>query len=524
MLVLDDDETMREIVTELLHRLGITDVLTAANGHEGIALMDTARPVPNLLVCDLNMPGMDGIELLRTIAGRGYEGYVVLLSGASSSILKAAERLAIELGLGFLGVLEKPVTERQLANVLVRSRRSASIGPRGSPDMLTPDEIRAGIEQGQITLVFQPKVSVADQRVVGVECLSRWRHPERGILPPATFIPVMEQHGLIDSFTLEVFRLAVAQLHTWREAGRRLKLSINLSMDSLRRLDLPEVLESMADAAGVAAHDLILEVTETRLLQDLKLSLDILLRMRLKGFDLSIDDFGTGYSTMESLKDLPFTELKIDRAFVHDAANDPAALAILRSSAALGHTLGLSIVAEGVETDDDWAVVAAAGCEEVQGYVVAKPMGADELPNWIDAWEGRFRGQARTTRIPSVFVIDDQEGSRARLVSALGRSYRVNSASSGEEALLLIPRERPDVVLLDLAKPPGIDGYETCRQLKSRRDTASIPVVFISCEGDIERRLEGYDSGGEDYIVKPFDIRELEAKLGRLLARAYPAG
>ncbi|NMF91592.1 EAL domain-containing protein [Aromatoleum petrolei] len=519
-LVLDDDEVMREVAEDLLHRLGIEQVLTAEDGNAGLSLLQSADPEPNLLLCDLNMPGMDGIELLRTIAARGFMGDVVVLSGAGAPVLKAAERLAIEYGLGFLGVLAKPVSERQLAEVLQRSRRpTADRAPHDILDPLTPDEIRSGLDTGRLALVFQPKVSAKDYRVSGFECLARWRHPARGLLSPGAFIPVIEQHGLIDRFTHEVFRLAVAHQREWRVAGHTIRLNVNVSMDNLLRLDLPETLEGLVDSAGGSPRDIILELTETRLLQNRRDGLDVLLRMCLKGFGVSIDDFGTGTSTMERLQHLPITELKIDRAFVHGAAKDPTARAILESSATLGRTLGLGVVAEGVETEEDLATVRAAGCDEVQGYLVAKPMGAEEVLLWIERWEAR-RGEMTSTRhAPTLLVVDGDEIARAQLSSALGDHYRVRTAASGEEALVQVAQERPDLVLLDVRFPGGMDGYETCRRLTSTVGTTPVPVIFLSTCGAIEERLKGYDAGADDYLVKPVDPRELRAKLVRLLER-----
>jgi len=384
VLLLDDDETTREVLAHQLRDLGVGRVRLAADGQQGLMMLDPETARPNLLICDLAMPGMDGIEFLRHVAGRGYAGAVVLLSGASATILLAAQRLAREHGLDILGTLEKPVEPDALSAVLsLGCRKRPPRPPRAELPVLGERELRDGLAEGHVEVDYQPKMNLLSQRVVGVECLARWRHPEHGLLPPAAFIPLIEELGLVDPFTLEVFRQAVGQQRIWLDWGRKLKLNINVSMDNLLRVDLPERLESLAHSAGILPQGIMLEMTESRLMRDLKLSLDVLIRLRLKGFGLSIDDFGTDYSTMEALKQLPFSELKIDRGFVHGAEHDATARAILESSARLGRMLGMNVVAEGVETQCDWDVVVEAGCDEVQGYFVARPLPAEELWTWL---------------------------------------------------------------------------------------------------------------------------------------------
>jgi EAL domain-containing protein (putative c-di-GMP-specific phosphodiesterase class I)/CheY-like chemotaxis protein len=328
-------------------------------------------------------------------------------------------------------------------------------------------------------------------------------------------MPIIEQHGLIDAFTLAVFRQAVAQQRAWLRQGHAIKLNVNLSMDNLLRVDLPEVLAGIVSEAGLEADNIVLEMTESRLMSNLRLSLDILIRLRLKGFGLSIDDFGTGYSTMENLKQLPFTELKVDRVFVHGADSDPAARAILDSSLRLGRSFGLNLVAEGVETRQDWDLIVASGCDEIQGYYVARPMPAAALLDWKDNWEGNMERNAEMNNKATILIVDDDSTIRELFDAMLGDSYRIVTATNGEEALAAASAEKPEVILLDVEMRPGIDGYETCRRLKQDETTAAIPVIFVSARDCIEDRLKGYEAGGEDYITKPFDAQELEAKVAQ---------
>jgi EAL domain-containing protein (putative c-di-GMP-specific phosphodiesterase class I)/FixJ family two-component response regulator len=385
LLLVDDDEFLLEFISDMLYQLGAADVHCETNGRLALATIETQRP--DILLCDLSMPCMDGIEFLRHVAERDYGGGVILLSGMDAGVLKAAESLSRAHGLNLLGAIEKPVEPVALVSAINRHEPMAPRRGERPMDMLSHEELKEGMASGRVEVYYQPKVSLHDRRVLGAECLARWNHPARGVVRPDAFIPAIEQYGLIDEFTLIMLRKSVAQLGQWLRQGHDFKISVNVSMDNLNRLDLPEVFESIVQEAGVKTTNVVLEMTESRLMSDFMVSLDILTRFRLKGFGLSIDDFGTGYSTLENLKQVPFTELKLDRSFVNGAALDKSALAILESNVRLGKILHLNLVAEGVETQQDWDLVDRLGCHEVQGYFAARPMPSAEFIQWKTKWE-----------------------------------------------------------------------------------------------------------------------------------------
>jgi EAL domain-containing protein (putative c-di-GMP-specific phosphodiesterase class I) len=219
----------------------------------------------------------------------------------------------------------------------------------------------------------------------------RWQHPQDGLVLPDQFIGTAEEHGLIDSLTRTVLTEALREARNWRTAGFDWHVSVNVSMDNLATLDFPEFIAREACVAGVPLTRLVLEVTESRLLKSLLTPLDILTRLRLKRIGLSIDDFGTGYSSLAQLRDLPFDELKVDRSFVHGAWRDASLRAIFEASLDMAHHLGLSIVAEGVEDEDDWNFLRRAGCDMAQGFLIARPMPAADLLNWMTEWNARLR-------------------------------------------------------------------------------------------------------------------------------------
>ncbi|ROR35203.1 EAL domain-containing response regulator [Inmirania thermothiophila] len=379
VLVVDDDPFQRELMAALLRAEGVGEVLEAASGAEALAMLAREAPAPDLILCDLQMPGMDGVELLRHLADRGCRSALALISGQDTAILKTAVAIARERGLAVAGGVAKPVTREAVAALLCRgpNRHAAR-----APVAVEVEALRRGIVGGELELHYQPKVRVEDRTLAGVEALVRWRRADGRLVPPDAFIPVAERHGLIDALTAEVLRLGLAQAARWRGGGLAVPVAINLSMDNLRDpAVVGRIVEAVA-AAGLEPDALVLEITESRLAQELTLVKEILARLRLAGFALAIDDFGTGFSSLKQLQDLPFTELKIDRAFVAGAAEDASRQAILEASASIGARLGLTVVAEGVEDAEDWGAVAAAGCHLVQGWHVARPMPAAEFERW----------------------------------------------------------------------------------------------------------------------------------------------
>jgi EAL domain-containing protein (putative c-di-GMP-specific phosphodiesterase class I)/DNA-binding NarL/FixJ family response regulator len=389
VLVLDDNKFMLEFVSHLLRELGVNEVFVAEDGKAGLFVLSSQIEAVDLLICDIEMPGMDGIEFLRHIADQKYSGKIVLFSGVDTDLLKAIERLAIVRGLNVIGTLAKPVTIDPLAAILERLSLPVqkSVDSSKIKQIFDVEEIKQALSADQVTLFFQPKISASSRRVTSVECLARWHHPKYGYVSPDNFISIIEQNGLINDFTRNILRKSVQQLDVWLQQGLDLKISVNVSMENLDRFNLPEIYQEAVQNSHVPIERVTLEITEGKLGKDFAQSLDILTRIRLKGFGLAIDDFGTGYASMETLKYMPFTELKIDRIFAHNAAQDPATRVILESSIKLGKAFGLNVVVEGIETQADCELVEKLGCDEIQGYFIARPMLADEFSQWLCDYE-----------------------------------------------------------------------------------------------------------------------------------------
>jgi len=389
ILLLDDEPFMLKLLARMLARQGCANLSLADSGAAGLAVVRGDAP-PDLILCDLNMPEMDGIEFIRRLVEHDYHGSLILVSGEDSRLLQAASQLARAHGLLLLGHLGKPVLPDQLAQLLdkwcdARWRKLAAA--TSSSVAYGQADLAEALRQGQLLNYYQPKVSIASGRVVGVEALVRWQHPRDGVVYPDSFIPLAEECGLIDELTRAVFRAAMAHASSWRDAGLDLSVSVNVSMDNLHTLGFVDFIVAEAAAAGIAPRKIILEVTESRLMQDLRTPLEVLARLRLRRFRLSVDDFGTGYSSLVQLREIPFDELKIDRGFVHGAGDDPIKRAICSASVGLARQMGLDAVAEGVEDGADWRFLKAIGCDLAQGYFIARPMPAEALPAWAAHWQ-----------------------------------------------------------------------------------------------------------------------------------------
>lgn len=403
ILVLDDETFMLKLLVSILDNLGYPTDFICDNGQAALELIGNPDNCPNLILLDINMPEMDGIEFLRRLVDCRYTGSVILVSGEDKRMRQAAEKLASAHKIFVLGHLHKPVSPEGLAGLIGKWKSPKQIIPRAARKIYTADEVRGAIANGELVNYYQPKVTIATGHVTGVETLVRWRHPQDDLVFPDQFIAVAEAHGLIDDLTQEVLTGAFAQFRLWQEAGLLLRVAVNLSMDSLVSLGFLDSVVRLVTQAGVPPQMVELEVTETRLMEDLRTPLEILSRLRLKRFRLSIDDFGIGNSTLAQLRDLPFDELKIDQSFVHGAWNNEKLRAMFDSSLALARHLGMEVVAEGVEDQADWDFVRRSKCGIAQGYFIAKPMPAADLPAWIRSWQktsGRYSRYTGHIAIP----------------------------------------------------------------------------------------------------------------------------
>ncbi len=259
----------------------------------------------------------------------------------------------------------------------------------GNPERTLVEGFGRALAQGELHMVYQPKVRLDTGALTRLEALVRWDEPELGPVEPSRFVPLAEQHGLIGPLTEWGLRTTLNQWKRWRAQGLETNVAFNISAISLQRLDFPDLVERICNELDVPTDRLVLELTEGAT-QPLITLMDTLTRFRIKGIGLAIDDFGTGYSSLMQLRQLPFTEVKIDREFVSDLPQAHDCCVIVRSIVDLAHGLGLTATAEGVETVEQLRFLRTIGCDVVQGYLIARPLEPDALAGWSSEFEHRW--------------------------------------------------------------------------------------------------------------------------------------
>jgi len=381
-LVIDDNEIVRDVLSEMLILEGVFKISEADNGEGGLKVVKSIAK-PDIIFCDLQMPEMDGVEFLRHLTGLKYDGAVVMMSGEDERILASVEALGKAHNLNILAAIEKPITPDRLENILnLFSKPGSDPAPLATAPTLSKRDLNEGLESGALVNFYQPKVSLASHHVKGVEALTRFRLKNGTLASPNLFIPLAEKHDLIDLLTMKMVKQAIEDLAAWQKRGISVCCSANFAMDSFLRLQLPEFLFEMLEEKQMDSSRLTIEITEGQVMGNARIQLETLARLRLRGIRLSIDDFGTGYATFTQLKRIPFQELKLDRSFVTDASKDRASRAIVEATVTLAHELGMTTVAEGVETEEELAFLEDLQVEEIQGFLISKPVSADDFAEW----------------------------------------------------------------------------------------------------------------------------------------------
>ncbi|HVC62441.1 MAG TPA: EAL domain-containing protein [Acetobacteraceae bacterium] len=376
VLIFDDDAA----VGRLAVRVATLSGMDAMAVTDATAFAQRLRTLPpQIVLLDLQLGETDGVEQLRLLAEWQYGGALVLMSGFDARVLGTARALGQSIGLKVEAVLEKPLRIVELEAVL---RRLQSAGQSPSAERLL-----AAIANDELVLDFQPVVSRQPKTLKKLEALVRWDHPIAGRIPPADFLPMAESNtGIIDALTDWVVGAAVEAYQVLAELGVSVPLAVNMSTRNLHDLTVPDRLEQRLRAGGMPARHLCLEITESAAFKDASLTMDILSRVRLKGMQLSIDDFGTGHSSLKVLRQMPFSEIKIDRSFVADAATSRDSRAIVKSIMDLAANMEMGCVAEGVETEEAAALLEQLGRCDMQGFLIAPPMPVEAVPAWLAIW------------------------------------------------------------------------------------------------------------------------------------------
>ena len=384
VLVLEDHPVQRSYAVALLAYLGCKRILEASDGCEALQLLECHGAV-DIAFCDICMNGMDGITFMRRASQRHALKSVVITSSIAPDLRHTISGMATLLGLRVLGQLCKPLYEQDLKR-LVSKYHGPNLHnpyPLHVADENNEHQVLSALENGELEVFYQPKFDIRTLEVTAVEALARWNHPERGILTPASFIPVLERYGLLDSL---LYR-QVDQCLTLRTAALANQLSltfaVNVNSSQFANPQMSAHIALLLKRFNAPGSSLSFEMTETGTLDPGSLSLENMVRLRMMGCGLSIDDFGCGYSSLQRLCSLPFNELKIEAEFVRDLSSEPRSRAAISSVLSLARELNMGVVIEGIETPEQRDILLNLGCETGQGYLLARPMPADNLLQWL---------------------------------------------------------------------------------------------------------------------------------------------
>ncbi|MBO1016342.1 EAL domain-containing response regulator [Achromobacter sp. SD115] len=381
VLVLDDHAYQCVLLKDMLEETGFVHVDTTLDAHD--ALERIRKEGHQLVLMDVDMPGMDGAQFIHELACRDLNPILAIVTGCSRRMSNSIGLMAKERGFAVLGSFIKPVTTEQIGSLATGLLRKPPTQPLGLPParphacatparpLLDRRMLESALRDGSIHAWFQPKKSLVSGNIVGAEALVRWQHKELGLMLPSSFLASLRACDLDHELLLRMLDDGLKAYSLWRELGHRIPISVNLSASLLDLPQLPDELHAMVARLDVPASDVTFELLEDAmptLAGQFHMGAS---RLRLKGFGLSQDDFGKGYSSMYSLISTPFTELKIDRAFVNGAATDEVLAAALVASVQLGRQLGLQVTAEGVETLEDLQLLRRIGCDVAQGFLIS---------------------------------------------------------------------------------------------------------------------------------------------------------
>ena len=391
--VVDDEPQQVEMVKELLDAGGLS-----AKGFTS-AIEFISQPISSydIVLLDLNMPEMDGIEVMRHLHAKGSLPSYVLISGFDEKVLHSARQFADAKKMVVAKTLTKPLEPYDFIDKIKKIYADKKItldksdaspittSTSTSTSTLTLADLQYAIDSHYFVLFYQPQIEMKSGKLHGFEALIRLQHPERGLIFPDQFIPLAEQHKLISSITNEVIELVIKDYRLFCDAGITPKISINFSAQDLLDLTTPEQLERKVNEADIPPEAITVELTESAVITSISDSLDILNRLRMKGFPLSIDDFGTGHSSLVQLYQAPFTELKIDQYFVMNMMENDEAMSMVKVCIFLAKELKMETVAEGVETEVIWNKLEQLGCDIAQGYYRSRPLPIERCIDWVNA-------------------------------------------------------------------------------------------------------------------------------------------
>jgi EAL domain-containing protein (putative c-di-GMP-specific phosphodiesterase class I) len=386
-LVVEDHEFQRRCLTQLLTSLGAASVHCAEDGQSALKLITDCEHPIDIVICDINMPGMDGMEFVRRWSERGDPTSLILMSAIEPELLATVANMALAYKARLLGVAAKPATAAKLTPLIELHRSQAAPRPDGGFSFQEITQVWTGDE---FECWFEPQVNLATGAPRSLCAVPRWRHPTKGVLTPDSFMPAVRARGLSDDFAWLLLDHAAAQCRRWQRAGDAMLVSVPLAFQSLADVNLAPRIQHILQREGLDPRSMVLNVDESALAgADLGKVLENLARLRLLGFGLAIDDFGTGAMEVDKLSLAAFTELRIRSSFVAGVDCDDSARVGLAVALEAAQRLKVQAVATGVGAKDEWNLLHAWGCGYGQGPFIAPPMAGAAVAHWLNRWRSR---------------------------------------------------------------------------------------------------------------------------------------
>jgi len=383
VLIVDDDPTQIALLRAYFSSLKVADIHSATNSAYALNLLDKISGKLDLIVTDLQMPEMDGLEFLRHLSGLAYSGKLAIISGVKGDLLNHAGRLAKMHKLNLLGVINKPLQRQALDMVFLCEEKAQKISAPTDNMFITHNDFASALASNEIIPHYQPKIDVQSGAIIGAESLARWIKPNAGNISPQVFVKFAEDNNRIEELTFHLFDLVLADMPKFLAHDHTLKIATNLAPQMMSNIALPDQICERMRAANVISKNISFEITENSILNLKPETLEVLSRLRINDFDIAIDDFGTGSSNIQTLRDFPFSELKIDRSFISNATKNSFSRETVHAAIALAHEQGMKIVAEGIEDLETWEFVQSGGIEHAQGFLMAKPMSAADFCDFL---------------------------------------------------------------------------------------------------------------------------------------------
>ncbi|HEU4850724.1 MAG TPA: EAL domain-containing response regulator [Telluria sp.] len=385
-LVAEGDPVQRRSLADMLGGLGASRITEVQDGMAALRCFeDSFTPPLDLAIIDLDLPGMDGVDLLRILGGNQTRVPVIVTGGQGRDIMFSIETLAAAFGLELLGTIAWPLTEQKL-QALLENYAAPAPPVRTAGPSFTFAEVGEGLQKGQFEPFYQPKIELATGQVKGLETFARWRHPKYGVVGPGSFIDALEQNNRVDFLDWTMIELSVKGCRTLQDKGLPMPVSINLAPQTLAHPDFMEQIKACVERHHVLPDYITFEMPESSVLTNDAGFLERMVRLRMLGYGLAIDDYGTGRSNLQLLARIPFSELKIDRSFVDGASKKRPLSTVLSTCLGLARSLDRQSVAVGVETKADWDFLQGLGCTYAQGYHIAAPMDNNAFPGWLADW------------------------------------------------------------------------------------------------------------------------------------------